>query len=239
MRIASVAFETEDLLRAEEFYGGVLGLPTNRVDGTLAVRAGSSLLLLRRGSAGAGGQHLAFTIPRLMFDTAKRWIAERVELLRDADGKDDFETAPHWNAHSLYFPDADGNILEFIIRRDIPDDRTGPFSPGHIQCISEVGIAADDVPALAGRLEAAFGIRPYGDGVSAFQPVGDVEGLLILVNPGRPWFPTTVPSGRRSLTVDILGKAPGSVEAGPGIRIRSDIPRLKFRINLAFIETMF
>jgi hypothetical protein len=161
-----------------------------------------------------------------MFDTAKRWIAERVPLLRDSEGMDDFETSPHWNAHSLYFEDADGNILEFIIRRDIADDRTGPFSPAHIQCISEVGIAADDVPALAGRLEAAFGIRPYGDGVSAFQPVGDIEGLLILVNPSRPWFPTTVPSGRRSLTVDILGKAPGSVEAGRGIRIHSDNPRL-------------
>jgi catechol 2,3-dioxygenase-like lactoylglutathione lyase family enzyme len=225
VRIVSVAFETEDLLRAEEFYGGVLGLPTHREDGTLAVRAGSSLLLLRRGPTGGptgpGRQHLAFTVPRLMFDAAKRWIAPRAELLRDADGRDDFETAPHWNAHSLYFPDPDGNILEFIIRRDIPDDRTGPFGPGHIQCISEVGIASDAVPTLAGRLESEFGVRPYGDGVPTFQPVGDVEGLLILVAPGRPWFPTSVPSGSQSLTVDIAGRPAGSLEASPGIVIRS------------------
>lgn len=222
MRIVSVTFETADLVRAEEFYGGVLGLPTNRADGMLAVRAGASLVVLREGALGPGRQHLAFTIPRLMFDSAKRWTAEqRVPLLRDAEGRDDFETAPHWDAHSLYFEDADGNILEFIVRRDIPDDRTGPFSPGHIQCVSEVGIAADDVPALAGRLASAFGIRPYGDGVSAFQPVGDVEGLLILVSPGRTWFPTATPSANGSLTVHIDGRAEGSVEAGPGIRIHS------------------
>lgn len=226
MRIVSVAFETADLLRAEEFYGGVLGLPTDRADGMLSVQAGSSQLLLARGSPGPGRQHLAFTIPRLMFDAAKQWTSQRVELLRDADGSDDFETAPHWNAHSLYFPDPEGNILEFIIRRDLPDDRTGLFGPEHIQCISDVGIAADGVPTLAGRLESAFGIRPYGDGVPTFQPVGDIEGLLILVAPGRPWFPTTVPSAGGSLTVDILGQTAGSLEAGPGISIRSGLSRL-------------
>ncbi|MCH6472070.1 hypothetical protein [Sinomonas terrae] len=78
MRICSVEFETEYLLRAEAFYGSVLGLPTVRQDGTLTVRAGSSLLTLHEGPAGPGAQHLAFTIPRLMFESAKEWISQRV-----------------------------------------------------------------------------------------------------------------------------------------------------------------
>ncbi len=40
--------------------------------------------------------------------------------------------------------------------------------------------------ALADR----FGIDPYGWTARDFAPVGDVNGLLILVGPGRAWFPT-------------------------------------------------
>ena len=105
MRIVSVAFETEDAIRAESFYGSTLGFPTTREDGTLTIRAGSSHLTLHEAPTGPGKQHLAFTIPRLMFESAKEWIAERVPLLRDADGRDEFETSPHWNARSLYFSD--------------------------------------------------------------------------------------------------------------------------------------
>ncbi|AMM34523.1 hypothetical protein SA2016_3867 [Sinomonas atrocyanea] len=226
MRITSVAFDTDDLGRAESFYGSVLGLPTRYGDGALTVQAGASRLVLREGDPGPGRQHLAFTIPRLMFDTAKRWISERVPLLRDSEGRDDFETSPHWNAHSLYFEDADGNILEFIIRRDIADDRTGPFRPEHVLAISEVGVPVGDVPAVAARAEAAFGIEAYGTGTSDFRPIGNVEGLLILVAPGRHWFPTTVPSGSTSLSVHIVGKAAGSLEPAHGITIHSDIMRI-------------
>lgn len=223
MRIVSVAFETEDLLRAESFYGSILGLPTIREDDTLTIRAGSSTLTLREAPTGPGKQHLAFTIPRLMFDSAKKWITDRVPLLRDRDGRDEFEATPHWNARSVYFLDPDDNILEFIIRRDIPDDRTGTFRSEHIQCISEVGIAAGDVPGLAARAESVFGIDPYGNGGPTFQPVGSVEGLLIFVNAGRHWFPTTMPSGIRSLAVHIDSRTTGALEPGPGITIRSNV----------------
>lgn len=222
MRIISVAFDTDDLLRAESFYGSVLGLLTTREDGVLSIRAGSSQLTLHEGPTGPGKQHLAFTMPRLMFDSAKEWIAGRVPLLRDADGRDEFDTAPHWNAHSLYFSDPDGNILEFIIRRDLLDDRTGPFRAEHIQCISEVGIAVRDVPGVAARAESVFGIDAYRSGAPTFQPLGNIEGLLILVSPGRRWFPTATPSGTRRLAVNIASKAKGVLEPGPGITIHSN-----------------
>ncbi|MDQ0213095.1 VOC family protein [Arthrobacter bambusae] len=222
MRIISVAFDTDDLLRAESFYSSVLGLPTTREEGVLSILAGSSQLTLHEAPTGPGKQHLTFTIPRLMFDSAKEWIAGRVPLLRDADGRDEFDTAPHWNAHSLYFADPDGNILEFIIRRDISDDRTGPFRAEHVQCISEVGIAVRDVPGVAARAESVLGIGAYGSGAPTFRPVGNVEGLLILVSPGRHWFPTATPSGARRLIVNIDSRATGALEPGPGITIHSN-----------------
>ncbi|MDQ4503883.1 hypothetical protein [Sinomonas sp. ASV322] len=222
MRIISVDFETEDVLRAESFYGSVLRLHTTRRGRSLTVRAGSSRLALHEGSIGPGRQHLAFTVPRLMFDSAKEWIADRVPLLRDAEGRDEFETSPHWNARSLYFLDPDGNILEFIIRRDIPDERIGPFRPEHVQCISEVGIAVEDVPRAAARVGSVFGIDAYGNGAPTFQPVGNVEGLLIFVTSGRHWFPTTTPSGARGLTVHVDSRATGALELSAGVTIRSN-----------------
>ncbi|MHA7276322.1 VOC family protein [Arthrobacter sp. HLT1-21] len=221
MRIISVEFETEDLTRAEKFYGSLLGLPTAREGCTLTIRAGSSIILLKQGPSDRGKQHLAFTIPRLLFDSAKEWTAQRAPLLLDADGRDEFETSPHWNAHSLYFPDPDGNILEFIIRRDIHDDQGGPFRPEHVRCASEVGIAVDDVPESAACAKRVLGLDAYGSGAPTFQPVGDLEGLLILVNRGRHWFPTATPSGTRRLVLHIEGGSAGSLEPTPGTIIHS------------------
>ncbi|MBG6181432.1 VOC family protein [Arthrobacter sp. CAN_A1] len=221
MRILSVEFETEDLPRAERFYGSLFGLPTRRDDHALTIRVGSSTLTLKEGPRDQGKQHLAFTIPRLMFDSAKEWTAQRVPLLLDVDGRDEFETSPHWNAHSLYFADPDGNILEFIIRRDILDDQGGPFQPEHVRCISEVGIAVDDVPEIAASAKQVLGLDAYGGGAPTFQPVGDPQGLLILVKRGRSWFPTATPSGPRHLVLHIEGGSTGTLEPAPGTIIHS------------------
>ncbi|WP_415854607.1 VOC family protein [Sinomonas sp. G460-2] len=223
MHISSVAFDSGDLARAESFYGSVLGLPTIHDDGALTIRAGSSLLTLREGPIGPGRQHLAFTIPRLLFDGAKQWAIDRVRLLCDDEGKDEFEASSHWNARSLYFEDPDGNILEFIIRRDIVDNRGGQFRPERIQSISEIGVAAEDVPGTTSQVESVLGITGYGGGASAFQPVGDLEGLLILVAPGRHWFPTKTPNAAGRLTVHIAGRSAGTIRPSPGTVIHSSI----------------
>lgn len=221
MHIISVAFASEDLLRAESFYGSVLGLPITRQNNTLTIRAGASKLILRQGPTGPGKQHLAFTIPRSMFDSAKQWASDRVLLLRDAEGRDEFETSAHWNAHSFYFTDPEGNILEFIIRRDIVDHRTDSFGAAHIRSISEVGMAVDDVPDVAAHIKSMFDIDTYGSGAPTFQPVGDVEGLLILVNPGRHWFPTATPSSTGALTVTIGSVIAATLDISPGITVHS------------------
>ncbi len=57
--------------------------------------------------------------------------------------------------------------------------------------MSEIGVAVPDVLAAVATLRAA-GIRPYGNEPTGdFAAVGDIDGLLILVTPGRAWFPTT------------------------------------------------
>jgi hypothetical protein len=54
------------------------------------------------------------------------------------------------------------------------------------------GQPVPDVKATAHNLQRSAGITPYGDEPGEnFAAVGDVHGLLILVCPGRTWFPTT------------------------------------------------
>lgn len=82
----------------------------------------------------------------------------------------------------------------WLHRRGIPLlDRQGRAARSEgpsVRRISEVGIAADDVPAARRRLEP-FGIGVYGDlAHEDFAPVGSIEGLLILVTVGRVRMPT-------------------------------------------------
>jgi len=222
MRIISVAFNTSDLRRAEAFYGELLGLPVHHREGELVVRIGSSALVLREGPPGPGRQHLAWTIPRRQLTSAKQWLASRVTLLRDADGLDEFDMPSAWNARSLYFADPDGNILELIIRRDIPDDRDHPFTAADIQNISEAGVPVAEVTAAASEIRSAFGLPGYGSGSASFQPLGTVDGMLILVTPGRAWFPTKEPSGTLRLEVVIEAERSARVAPAPGIILTSE-----------------
>jgi len=125
MQICRVQFGCVDIDVADEFYGALLGLKTSRVDGTLYVSAGLTEMVLTPVAVPPGVQHIAFTIPRNRFAEAKRWLTDRLTLLRTDEG-DEFEGPTGWNSRSLYFEDPDCNVLEFIIRRELPNDAPCP-----------------------------------------------------------------------------------------------------------------
>ena len=56
--------------------------------------------------------------------------------------------------------------------------------------ISEIGLAVPDVPAAVATLQTAFGLPVFGTAAAEFTPLGDHDVLLIMVRPGRAWFPT-------------------------------------------------
>jgi hypothetical protein len=63
-----------------------------------------------------------------------------------------------------------------------------------------------DVPAAIDALQNAFGLPVFGTAAAEFTPLGDHDGLLIVVRQGRPWFPTTTvtPSlGAIAVTVEL------------------------------------
>jgi catechol 2,3-dioxygenase-like lactoylglutathione lyase family enzyme len=188
MRIYEAARPTRDIDQAERFYGETLELPVHREATTLVVAVGRSRIVFEQAPYD-GSQHLAFTIPTGTFPQAKQWIAARARLV-SRDGADEFEGPPGWNSRSVYFDGPDGQVLELIERRALQQPADRPFGPSSLQCLSEVGLAVPDVLRAVGLLRPA-GVLPYGTEPGPdFAAVGDVDGLLILVTPGRAWKPT-------------------------------------------------
>ncbi|MDQ5826006.1 MAG: hypothetical protein M3441_17560 [Chloroflexota bacterium] len=191
MKIDKLELQTNDLLSQRHFYMNVLHLPTVADSEGLHIQVGSSELTFRQSTGNPNhAYHFAFNIPENRFEGAKAWIAERTPLVANSSGEDSFDFN-NWNAHSCYFRDAAGNILEFIARHALPNASSMPFDERGILSISEIGLASDDVIATVQQLQGA-GMPVYdGAGSDTFSAVGDEHGLLIVVRRGRIWFPDT------------------------------------------------
>jgi hypothetical protein len=165
-----------------------LGCVITRDGSSVTVRIGLSRMRFVEGDFD-GSHHLAFTIPTGTFDKARHWLEQRTTLL-SVDDRTEFEGPESWNSRSMYFDGPDGQVLELIERRALPIRHVESFTADDLECVSEIGVAVPDVLAAVATLRAA-GIRPYGNKpTGGFAAVGNIDGLLILVTPGRAWFPT-------------------------------------------------
>lgn len=192
MKIDHLQLLTSNLAQQRDFYLHVLKLHTALAADTLSVQAGHSRLTFEQAPVGwQGFYHFAFDIPENRFKEAKAWLSQRVPLIPDNTGADEFPSES-WNSDSIYFYDPAGNILEFIARHNQPNASDKPFSERSIISISEIGLATDDVLQTVQFLEREIGIGVYdGPGSDTFTPIGDELGLFIVVKRGRIWFPDT------------------------------------------------
>ena len=111
-------------------------------------------------------------------------------------------------ARAVYFRDPEQNIVEVLARPEPRPELT----------IAEVGLPVEDVRAAVEAL-AKLEIEPYRDWDDAFAPLGDADGLLIVVRVGRGWFPYGVPAGTAAIRVTVTGVGTGEL-AVPGSRHR-------------------
>jgi len=224
MQIVELRAQAGDVAGQRAFYATTLGLPvSDDTADAFSVHAGASRLVFERVSHGDQGDplyHIAFTIPRNKLASAKGWLAARTPLL-SKDGRDEFEFAS-WAAQSVYFPDPAGNIMELIARQTIPNDAPGAFGPGDLLCVSEIGLPVDDVSARADALTATLGIPHYKEHGDAFDPLGDDQGLFIVVKEGRPWLPTETPATVAPVRLTIRGARARRYQA-PGLPYAIDI----------------
>jgi catechol-2,3-dioxygenase len=208
MEIMSVDTVTRSTAETAAYYESVLGLPVRKEIGAVEITVGRSVVRFREDADAEGDQHYAFLIDDARFDAARAFLEGGPGLLSDGD-RTEFEAQSAWNARSLYFPGPDRSVLEVIARRDLPQPLSAgnasgakassphapgaqlvPFGPADLLSVSEVGIAVPDVAGTADRLTDA-GIGRYPDGSATFSPAGHIDGMLILVSPGRTWFPTS------------------------------------------------
>jgi catechol 2,3-dioxygenase-like lactoylglutathione lyase family enzyme len=189
MKIVALTLVTPNLATQRSFYTTVLGLPLLHESAQrFTVQAGQTRLTFHTTMQDDIVYHFAFTIPRNQFVSAKHWLGDRVSLLSEGDA-DEFRSS-YWPGYQTYFRDAANNILEFIAPDDLPIEAAGAFGSQQVLCISEVGMAVDDVLKQVTALEAQVGASRY-QGSDTFYPVGDLDGRVIVVKTGRHWFPTT------------------------------------------------
>lgn len=192
MFIKKLILNAHDLDGQLDFYQNVLELPVERIENQIRVQMGTTELIFKEDSTEHwGAYHFAMNISENKIEEAKEWLEQRVSLLSDEAGSPifDFES---WNAHALYTYDAAGNIIEFIARHDLKNSSEADFSPKNILNVSEIGIVTDDVMALAQKFKEEFALEVYkGDVDKSFTPMGNADGLFILVEEEREWFPNT------------------------------------------------
>ena len=192
MKLRELCLKSQDIASQAGFYRRLLGESAVVLEPpTLTVTVGGSRLIFEAtDSPLAGVYHFAFNIPENQFAEAYTWLTERVSAVVDDSDETTFYS-PAWDAHMMYFYDADGNIAELIARHTLNNASSKPFDSHSVLNVSEIGIAAADVPQSVRHLKQRTGASEYGASSDAFAPVGDEMGLFIVVQTGRVWAPDT------------------------------------------------
>lgn len=135
--------------------------------------------------------HFAFNIPENKILPALEWQKARTPMLpipdrnRAAGYPPEVVDYSHWNAHSIFFLDPAGNVVEYIARHDLKNGDNSPFSWADILYASEIALVVDDVAATAGTLKDVAAVSQYRGGNEQFMAMGDEWGLLLVMKRGR------------------------------------------------------
>jgi len=204
MEIQEITLHTRNLQETLFFYNRILSIEILDENlQTVRFAAGKSILtFIERELPERPVYHFAFNIPENKMEEAIQWSKGKFELLPvTEDGViADFSL---WNAHSIYFKDNNGNVLEFIARHDLKNSTAERFSAALIECISEIGVVAENVKALTDHFSAQYGLPIFSKQprLENFAALGDDHGLVIIVGNNRSWFPTSVPSETHPTTI--------------------------------------
>jgi catechol 2,3-dioxygenase-like lactoylglutathione lyase family enzyme len=192
VNITLLELHTKDLRAQRSFYGDLLGLQADLSASTLDIQVGTTVLRFTEAPAHFdGAYHFAFNIPENQIRLAKEWISAKTRILHDENKLDEFDFS-NWNAHSFYFKDAAGNILECIARHTLKNRSDGEFTADQLLGVSEIGLPSENVIAFAEELCARLDVSVFRqEPEDSFTPVGDDNGLLILAAKGRIWYPNT------------------------------------------------
>ncbi|WP_372919218.1 VOC family protein [Salegentibacter sp.] len=188
MKIRKLQLYSSNLKEQLHFYRDNLGLHVNQnSEENFEVQIGYSLMEFQF-QEDAKPYHIAFHIPDHQEQEALEWVKGRMPVLKyNTEEIIDFSA---WNAKSLYFYDADTNILEFISRGDFNKPQSALFSEKSILGVAEVGIGTTRVREKFNFMNSHFGLEKYDGDFEKFCAVGDDQGLFITIDrTKKDWFP--------------------------------------------------
>ncbi|MEO1030174.1 MAG: hypothetical protein AAFX55_02160 [Bacteroidota bacterium] len=189
MRIDEVILYTSQIEAQKFFYRSTLGLE-QLLDSPneISFKVGYSVLTFRYKKM-MKPSHLAFNIPAGSILKAKIWLEKRTALIQSGENYiADFDS---WRAKSIYFYDADGNIMEFIAREAISANLEGEFSSRSLVSISELGIVTNDIETIYNSINTIKPIRIFDGDFSRFCALGNDDGLFIVIDKAKKkWYPT-------------------------------------------------
>ncbi len=199
MKIKSLVLETKDVKGLAAFYQEVLELPITKTDTEFLITMGATTIRFTQSTNLDPFYHFAITIPSNKIEDAKEWLSKKVELLWIEEYKSVVADFINWNAKSIYFLDASGNIVELIARFDLHNETAEKFSSKQLLCVSEIGLVfpKTEIENKALDLLQQFSLSYFDKQppFPHFKAVGDDEGLFIVVAENRHWYPTSKPSG--------------------------------------------
>ncbi len=193
MKILELKLPTAKLDELKTFYTGKLGFELlNESANSFTIKTGNSKLTFISDKNSSGNYyHYAFNIPENQLNEAAEWLKKFTTLLEHENSYViDF---PNWNAHSIYFYDPSGNIVELIARHNLDNASEAKFSTKSIINISEVGMPVESVADFYAELNEKLGLSLWDGNTETFAAIGDEEGLFIVVTTNRNWFPTDKP----------------------------------------------
>lgn len=192
MEILGVELLTNDLQGTLAFYKDVMGFELlSQTLSSITFKSGATQLKFKTGNVAEPVYHFAFNIPCNQLDSAYNWIADRIPIMDVTPGHKIADFV-NWNARSFYFYDNNGNILELIARFDLENESSAGFCTKSILCISEIGIATEDVKHTSNELidKNRLPIFAKQPRLENFAALGDHHGLLIISSADRHWYPT-------------------------------------------------
>ncbi len=197
MKLDHIEILTNELKATKDFYEQLLELPITEYDSkSVSIKIGASTLTFVENIEKSNPiYHLAFNIPENKLNEVTKWCENRIELIKKEDAVliAAFES---WNANAVYFYDNNGNLLEFIARKDLPNSETETFSSKQILNISEIGIVTENPLEFGNQLIEEYGLSLFDKNQNSeqFTAIGDDNGLLIIVKTNRNWYPTEIPA---------------------------------------------
>lgn len=196
MKISKIILHTALLPELKSFYGNTLSLPISEEDEkNCIIHTRDTKLEFKHAAAGTSPvYHFAFNIPSNKIKEAQSWLQERVALLWLEEYNSYIADFSSWNAHSVYFKDPAGNIVEFIARHNINDEVREDFNQLMVRNISEIGLvfSIDYFDEQVKEFVKNHSLEYFDKQppLPQFRAIGDDMGLFIAVPENRPWFPT-------------------------------------------------